>query len=80
MNNCCVVGCTNYVGKASGLRFYRFPMADEVKQQKAADVCRDPWEPQVHTQSSEPSDPAAIGMAAPSDIERNLFAFALHCS
>ena len=28
VNNCCVVGCTNYVGKKKkGLSFYRFPVA-----------------------------------------------------
>ena len=25
VNNCCIVGCTNYVGKKPGLRFYSFP-------------------------------------------------------
>ena len=25
VNNCCIVGCTNYVGKKPGLHFYSFP-------------------------------------------------------
>ena len=28
MKNCCVVGCTNYVEKKGGLRFFRFPLQD----------------------------------------------------
>ena len=29
VNNCCVVGCTNYVDKKKGLSFYRFPVPNK---------------------------------------------------
>ena len=49
VNKCCVVGCTNYVGKAKGLRFYRLPMANRGRAAKwVAAVRRDHWEPKAH--------------------------------
>ena len=49
VNNCCVVGCINYVGKANGLRLYRFPMADRGATKSGTVVRRDHWEPKAHT-------------------------------
>ena len=34
VNNCCVCGCTNYVGKKPGLRFFRFPLLDKERNAK----------------------------------------------
>ncbi len=32
VNHCVVVGCTNYVGKKQGLRFYRLPSEKEAER------------------------------------------------
>ena len=34
VNHCVVVGCTNYVGKKPGLRFYRFPSEREPERRR----------------------------------------------
>ena len=46
VNNCCVCGCKNYVGKRQGLRFFRFPLAHKERCAKwAAAVRRQNWQP-----------------------------------
>ena len=46
VNNCCVVGCKNYVGKKKGLSFYRFPLSDKERCSKwEAAVRRKDWTP-----------------------------------
>ena len=42
VKNCCVVGCTNYVRKANGLGFYRFPMADRGRAAKSGSCALGP--------------------------------------
>ena len=50
VNNCCVVGCNNYVGKKKGLGFYRFPLSDKERCGKwEAAVHREGWVPKSHT-------------------------------
>ena len=44
VNNCCVVGCTNYVGKVKRLGFYRFPMADRGRAAKSGSCAQGPSE------------------------------------
>ena len=44
VNNCCAVGCTNYVEKANGLRFYRLPMADRGRAAKSGSCAQGPLE------------------------------------
>ena len=50
--NCCVVGCTEYVGKVNsfnGTSFLSVPDADRGRTAKwATTVCRDHWEPKAH--------------------------------
>ena len=49
VNNCCVCGCTNYVGKKPGLRFFRFPLSDKARCARwAAAVRRVGWEPKKY--------------------------------
>ena len=44
--NCCVVGCTNYLGKKKGLRFFRFPLSNKERLRKwEAAVNRAKWKP-----------------------------------
>ena len=46
VNSCCVVGCTNRVGKAAGLRFFRFPTSDRARCARwVAAVRRSSWKP-----------------------------------
>ena len=46
VNNCRVVGCTNRVGKAAGLCFFRFPISDSARcAQWVAAVRRSGWKP-----------------------------------
>ena len=46
VNNCCVCGCTNYVGKKPGLRFFCFPLLDKERNAKwIAAVRRVNWMP-----------------------------------
>ena len=46
VNNCCVCGCTNYVGKKPGIRFFRFPLLDKERNAKwIAAVRRVNWMP-----------------------------------
>ena len=49
VNNCCVVGCTNYVGKKPGLRFYSFPSDAQRREKWVAAVRRKDWQPSKHT-------------------------------
>ena len=50
VNNCCVCGCTNYVGKKPGLRFFRFPLADKERCKRwTIAVRRENWEPKKHS-------------------------------
>ena len=50
MNNCCVVGCKNYVGKKQGIGFYRFPIWNKERCGKwEAAVHRLHWHPKPHT-------------------------------
>ena len=49
VNNCCVVGCTNYVGKKPGLRFYSFPADTQRREKWVAAVRRKGWQPSKHT-------------------------------
>ena len=50
VNNCCVCGCTIYVGKKPGLRFFRFPLLDKERNAKwTAAVRRVNWMPTKHT-------------------------------
>ena len=42
VNNCCVVGCTNYVRKANELGFCRFPMADRGRAAKSGSCAQGP--------------------------------------
>ena len=50
VNHCVVVGCTNYVGKKPGLRFYRFPADREFERRRkwTAAVRRVNWSPGKH--------------------------------
>ena len=50
VNNCCVVGCSNRVGKKKKVSFYRFPWNDKGRCDKwKASVRRSDWEPTIHT-------------------------------
>ena len=49
VNNCCVVGCTNYVGKKPGLRFYSFPSDTQRREKWVAAVRRKDWQPSKYT-------------------------------
>ena len=50
VNSCCVVGCSNRVGKAAGLRFFRFPLSDSDRCAKwVAAVRRSGWKPNLYT-------------------------------
>ena len=50
VNSCCVVGCTNRVGKEKGLRFYRFPLGQQERCAKwTAAVRRACWKPTAYT-------------------------------
>ena len=44
--NCCVVKCTNWMGKKEGLRFFRFPLTNEERCKRwIAAVRREHWQP-----------------------------------
>ena len=43
--NCCVVSCTNWLGKKKGLKFFRFPLSDEECCKKwTAAARREQWQ------------------------------------
>uniref|UniRef100_A0A1X7U783 THAP-type domain-containing protein n=1 Tax=Amphimedon queenslandica TaxID=400682 RepID=A0A1X7U783_AMPQE len=50
VNNCCVVGCHNSVGKKAGLRFFSFPLKDKAQLKRwTMAVNRAKWKPRLHT-------------------------------
>ena len=50
VNYCCVVGCTNRVGKKVGLRFFRFPLREKERCARwTAAVPRLDWTPGIDT-------------------------------
>lgn len=50
INSCCVVGCTNSVGKRKGIGFFCFPLSDKARcAMWAAAVHRKNWHPKAHT-------------------------------
>ncbi len=68
--NCCVVGCTNHVGKKNGLSFFHFPLSDKDRCKKwEAAVRRHNWTPKSHTRIC--SDHFITGMIYLQDSQIN---------
>ena len=77
VNSCCVVGCSNCVGKTPGLSFYRFPLSDGERCAKwVAALRRSGWTPTVHTRIC--SDHFVNGESYMNEINCKVFNAFLH--